>query len=382
MSFLFNNYGRKSFEIVSGEGSYLTADNGKTYLDFTSGIGVCNLGYSNQKLQAALVKQSQQLWHTPNLYQNSLQEKAAEKLAQGKDYVAFFCNSGTEANEAAIKLARKSTGKTKIITFLHGFHGRTYGAMSATAQAHIQEGFAPLVPDFDYVPYNDLAALKAALDSNTAAVMLEIIQGEGGVLPADATWLKGVAKACKQNGTLLIIDEVQTGMGRTGKLFAFEHYDLDPDIISMAKGLANGFPTGGILGKVALASAFGPGSHGSTFGGNKMAMAAANEVLDQLLAPGFFPEVNQKAAYMFDYLTAVAKNSPMVAAIRGKGFMVGLEMAEGFDVAQVMATLEEKGLLTLRAGKNVLRLLPPLTTSQKDLEYGLGLIADVLVKEA
>ncbi|MFV0557948.1 MAG: acetylornithine transaminase [Enterococcus sp.] len=377
MSKLFSNYARKSFEIVKGEGSYLWDDAGKKYLDFTAGIGVVNVGYHNQVVEEALAKQARLLWHTPNLYLNQLQEEVAAKLIGEKDYLAFFCNSGAEANEAAIKLARKATGKTKIITFLQSFHGRTYGSMSATGQDSIHSGFAPLVPGFEYLPYNELAPLKAALDDDTAGVMLEVIQGEGGVLPANHSWLQEVAKLCQEKGVLLIVDEIQTGMGRTGSLYAFEQFDIEPDIITLAKGLGNGIPVGAMLGKQNLGSAFGPGSHGSTFGGNKLAMAAASAVLDELKADNFFQVIQAKSQLTFDFLAPLTKLSSIVE-IRGQGLMIGIVCSEQLPVTQILAELEKQGILALRAGQNVLRLLPPLTISKEELVTGLTTIKAVI----
>lgn len=376
MSKLFNNYGRKDFEIISGQGSYLTDDSGKRYVDFTSGIGVANLGYGLHELEEVLNQQNKLLWHMPNLYQSHLQEEVAEKLIGNHDYLAFFCNSGTEANEAAIKLARKSTGRTKIISFLNSFHGRTYGSMSATGQEHIQEGYAPLVPEFVYVPYNELDGLKAALDENTAAVMMEMVQGEGGVLPAEVEWAKEVKKLCEENGTLLVVDEVQTGIGRTGTLFAFEQYDIEPDIVTLAKGLANGVPVGAMLGRSELGEAFGPGSHGSTFGGNKLAMAAANYVLDTINREEFLSQVKDKSFWLFNKLEAI--RSKKVETIRGKGLMIGIVLKPEYPVADILNQLERNGLLALRAGENTLRLLPPLNISIAKLSEGLAILQQAL----
>lgn len=375
MSHLFPNYGRLDFEIVSGKGCQVTDDQGRSYLDFTSGIGVMNLGYGHPLLEEALIQQCQKLWHMPNLYQSQLQEEVAALLGQQQELVAFFCNSGTEANEAAIKLARKATGRKKLITFVNSFHGRTYGGMSATGQEKIQQGFAPLVPGFTYLPYNQILPLKQALDQDTAAVMLEVVQGEGGVLPADKQWLQAVAEQCQENGSLLIIDEVQTGIGRTGKLFAFEHFEIQPDIVTLAKGLGNGFPVGAMLGKKHLAPYFGPGSHGSTFGGNKLAMAAAKVVLQQM-TPAFLEEVSQRSEELMTALQQI--NSPYLKEVRGLGLMIGLELSQELPVDQVMAELRKKGLLTLRAGANVLRLLPPLTISKEDQQQAVTWIAEVL----
>ncbi|WP_265458969.1 acetylornithine transaminase [Enterococcus sp. HY326] len=378
MSKLFNNYGRQAFEIISGQGSVVKDDQGREFLDFTSGIGVMNVGYGHPQLVAALQQQNEILWHMPNLYQSQLQETVAEKLIGKQDYLAFFCNSGAEANEAAIKLARKATGRSKIITFIDSFHGRTYGALSATGQASIQEGFGPIVPDFIYLPYNQMGELEKVLDDNTAAVMLEVIQGEGGVLPADEAWLQQLAVLCQKNNSLLIVDEVQTGMGRTGSLFAFEQFHIEPDIITLAKGLGNGIPVGAMLGKSKLGAAFGPGSHGSTFGGNKLAMAAANAVLDIMQEKNFLTAVQQKSALLFNELQKI--ESDKIVEIRGKGLMVGLVIADEFSVKEIIQELQEQGLLTLRAGQNVLRLLPSLTVTEAEIKQATGLIQNVLTK--
>lgn len=379
MSNLFPNYQRESLEMISGSGHYLKDQQGKKYLDFTSGIGVMNLGYNHPKLNEALIKQAQLIWHTPNLYQNQLQEIVARKLANKQDYVAYFCNSGAEANEAAIKLARKATGKTKIITFLNSFHGRTYGAMSATGQTSIHKGFYPLVPDFVYVPYNDLDQLKQAIDSKTAAVMLEIVQGEGGVLPANKKWLKAVAQTCQENDVLLIIDEIQTGIGRTGTLYAYEQYEIEADIITLAKGLGNGIPVGAMLGKKKYAEAFGPGTHGSTFGGNKLAMSVANQVLDIIDTPEFLSHVQQRGNQLHSGLLLIAEESSCIKEVRGLGLMVGLQLKDEASLKQLMDALKEQGLLTLRAGKNVLRLLPPLTIKKDEIVTALGMIRTALL---
>lgn len=375
MSHLFPNYARKPFELVSGTGCYLTDHQGNRYLDFTSGIGVVNLGYSNVASEEALIRQMQLLMHTPNLYENHLQEQVATSLGK-TDYLAYFCNSGAEAVEAAIKLARKATQRTKIISFIQSFHGRTYGAMSATGQAIVQQGFAPLVPDFVYVEYNALEGLEEQLDENTAAVILEVIQGEGGVILGSKEWLQEVARLCQKNNSLLIIDEIQTGMGRTGSLYGFEQLGVAPDIFTLAKGLGNGFPVGAMLGKRELASAFGPGSHGSTFGGNKMAMAVAAEVVRQIDQPEFLAEVRKKGAYLFDRLQEIS--SKKIKEIRGRGLMIGIELQENHSLQKIMKDLEKEGLLTLKAGQNVLRLLPPLTISLEETDEGIEKLKKVL----
>jgi acetylornithine/N-succinyldiaminopimelate aminotransferase len=381
MSYLFPNYNRKSIELIKGKDNLLFDQNGKEYLDFTSGIGVMNLGYNDAELNQILAKQAAKIWHTPNLYTNQLQEKVAQKLANNQEYVAFFCNSGTEANEAAIKLARKATGKSKIITCINSFHGRTYGAMSATGQESIHQGFEPLVPDFVYVPFNELAPLTQVLDDKTAAVMLELVQGEGGVLPAEQVWVQKVATLCKEQGILLIIDEIQTGIGRTGSFYAYEQYQIEPDIVTLAKALGNGLPVGAMLGKKALAQAFGPGSHGSTFGGNKLAMQVAENVVTRINTKEFLQQVQQKGALLLNGLNQIAAQSTQVQDVRGIGLMLGIELSSSELLTEVMTQLEAAGLLTLRAGSKVLRLLPPLTIKEAEIEQALQLFSAVLTKE-
>lgn len=378
MSYLFPNYQRKAIELLKGVGNTLTDKEGKNYLDFTSGIGVMNLGYNDPELNQALSDQANLIWHTPNLYENHLQEITAKKLANGKEYISYFCNSGAEANEAAIKLARKATGKSKIITFTNSFHGRTYGAMSATGQASIHTGFTPLVPDFIYVPFNQLTPLESAIDHQTAAVMLELIQGEGGVLPADLTWIQSVQALCQEYGALLIIDEIQTGIGRTGTFYAYEQYQIEPDIFTLAKGLGNGIPVGAMVGKTELASFFGPGSHGSTFGGNKLAMSVASKVIDRINQPDFLEEVQAKGEALLIGLNEIAKNNLLIEAVRGKGLMLGLVFSDQEVLKQAMEQLEAEGLLTLKAGQTVLRLLPPLTITYEEINQALLIVEKVI----
>lgn len=374
MSFLFQNYNRASIEFVKAEGNYLMDSEGHSYLDFSSGIGVTNLGFHPQ-VQAALLRQAEQIWHSPNLYLSSLQEKVAEELVDGYDYLAFFCNSGAEANEAAIKLARKASGKQGIISFQQSFHGRTFGAMAATGQEKIKIGFGDGLSHFSYAIYNDLASVKALVNSDTAAVMLELVQGESGVLPADEQFVQDLADFCRQNKILLVVDEVQTGMGRTGKLYSFEHYGIVPDIVTLAKGLANGVPVGAMLGKKELASAFNYGSHGSTFGGNRLAMAAALETLRQLKTPDFMEEVQEKSRLLVGELQTALQGNPRILAIRGLGLMIGIETSSNLSV--LVEKAREKGLIVLTAGTNVIRLLPPLTLSEEEIQRGVGTLKEV-----
>lgn len=374
MSKLFQNYKRDAIEFVKAKGNTLYDQEGKPYLDFSSGIGVTNLGF-HPLVKKAVAEQLEAIWHTPNLYHNQLQEEVASRLIGDKDYLAFFCNSGAESNEAAIKLARKATNKSQIITFKQSFHGRTYGAMSATGQEKIQVGFAPLVSGFSYATYNDLSSVKALVTEDTAAVMLELVQGEGGVIPADAQFVKDLADFCQKASILLIVDEVQTGIGRTGSLYAFEQYGISPDIVTLAKGLANGLPVGAMLGKTALSSAFSYGSHGTTFGGNRVVLASSQKVLD-ILTPDFLDEVGQKAAYLKTQLEERLSSYDSVSAIRGMGMMLGIETTK--DLSQVLDEAKKNGLILLTAGSDVIRLLPPLTINRSEIDSALEVLEAVL----
>ena len=374
MTYLFENYKRAPIEFVKAEGSYLIDSEGKAYLDFSSGIGVTNLGFHPQ-VQQALIQQAGRIWHSPNLYLSSLQEQVAQELAGSYDYLAFFCNSGAEANEAAIKLARKATGKQGIITFQQSFHGRTFGAMAATGQDKIKEGFGDGVPHFSYAVYNDLASVEDLVNQDTAAVMLELVQGESGVRPAEAAFVKDLADFCQQEGLLLIVDEVQTGMGRTGRLYSFEHYGIVPDIVTLAKGLANGLPAGALLGKSSLAPAFGPGSHGSTFGGNKLSMAAALETLHIMKEAGFMEEVRSKSAILLEELQLAFQDHPKISAVRGLGMMIGIETSA--SLSKIVEAARQKGLIILTAGENVIRLLPPLTINREEIQQGIAILKEV-----
>jgi len=375
MEHVFPTYARFPFDLVKGEGVYLTDNHDKTYLDFTSGIGVCSFGYSNEIIQENVQAQLGKIWHISNLYESQIQDDVAALLCND-DQLAFFCNSGTEANEAAFKLARKYTGKTSVLAFNNGFHGRTYGSMSLTGNPDIQKGFAPLVPDVEFADYNDAKAVDM-IDSHLAAVILEIIQGEGGVYVADQSWLTDIQQACHDNGVLLIIDEVQTGIGRTGKKFAFENFGLKPDIITSAKALGNGIPIGAMIGKKDMIKAFGPGSHGTTFGGNKLAMAAAQGVLQQL-TPEFLKSVQAKSELVWQKLEKEIKPLSSVTDVTGLGFMIGIHLDEKIDVNEIISKLQAKGLLTLSAKHNTLRLLPPLIMDVDKLNEGLDIIKSVL----
>ncbi len=374
MSKLFQNYKRLDIEFVKAKGSYLIDSQGKKYLDFSSGIGVTNLGF-HAEIKNALERQVGEIWHTPNLYQNSLQEEVADKLIGDYDYLAFFCNSGTEANEAAIKLARKATGKQEIIAFVNSFHGRTFGSMSATGQDKIKEGFGDLLPHFNYAIYNNFNSVRELVTQETAAVMLELVQGESGVLPAEPSFVRKLATYCRERGILLIVDEVQTGMGRTGQFYAFEHYGIVPDIVTLAKGLANGVPAGAMLGKSHLGIAFNYGSHGSTFGGNKLAMAAASVSIAIMKKNGFLDIVQKHSRILLEELKKALANKNSVVEIRGLGYMLGIETTG--DLIKLVEKAREKGLIVLTAGMNVIRLLPPITLTKEEIQLAVSILKEI-----
>lgn len=379
MSSLLPTYKRFEVHVKEAFGTKVIDVNGKEYLDFGSGIGVCNLGHRHPEVQRAVEEQLNQYWHVSNLYHIPIQEDVAKMLVENSagDYV-FFCNSGAEANEAAIKLARKATGKTKIITFKQSFHGRTFAAMSATGQEKIQVGFGPMLETFVYAPFNDIDAVKSLIDEETAAVMLEVVQGEGGVIPAEPSFIQELEKLCKQHSVLFIVDEIQTGIGRTGKRFAYEHYGIQPDIFTLAKGLGNGLPIGALVANERFYDVFGPGTHGSTFGGNPLAMAAAKTVLSLVFDDDFLNEVEQKANYLFAQLNEKLNGLPFVKSIRGKGLMAGIECQD--DIGKLLPTFIENGLLVLNAGPNVIRLLPPLIVSKEEIDIAVGILHDELAQ--
>ncbi|AWE08351.1 acetylornithine transaminase [Lysinibacillus sp. 2017] len=378
MSALFQNYARRPFAIVEGKGTEVFDTTGKRYLDFTSGIAVCSLGHAHPSIVEAIQKQSEKLWHISNLFESPGQEQLAASLVRDLPLsYAFFCNSGAEANEAAIKLARKHTGKHKIIVFEQSFHGRTFGAMSATGQDKVRKGFGPLVSEFVTLPFNDVEALKAAVDDKTAAIMLEMIQGEGGVNSVSEGFAKAIHEIQQATDVLIIVDEVQTGIGRTGTRFAFEQTAIQPNIVSMAKGLGGGFPIGGILGTEELFDTFNAGTHGTTFGGNPLAVAVAQTVIDQVFDESFLNNVKQKSTYFIGKLKEAFPDD--IYTIQGKGLMLGLGLG-GIDVAPYVTELDEAGLLTVAAGPKVIRLLPPLTVSEKEIDEAVAVLKSVILK--
>ena len=374
---LFPTYNRFDLEVKSATGTIVEDTKGKKYLDFTSGIGVCNLGHRHPEVQKAVETQLDEYWHVSNLYKQPIQQEVAKLITENSPGDAvFFCNSGAEANEAAIKLARKTTGKDKILTFQQSFHGRTFATMTATGQEKVRTGFGSLLPTFAYATYNDIDSVKELLDEQTAAVMLEVVQGEGGIRPADETFVKELAQLCNEKGILLIVDEIQTGIGRTGKRFGFEHYGIEPDIFTLAKGLGNGLPVGAMVAKEQFVDDFGPGTHGSTFGGNPLAMAAAKAVLSTVFDETFLHEVQEKADFLADQLNKEINPLPFVKEIRQKGLMVGIECKE--KVTNIIPQLLEKGLMVLVAGEQVIRLLPPLTVTKDEITNAVEQIKEVI----
>lgn len=379
--YVMNTYGRYPIAPVKGKGSYLWDADGKEYLDFVGGIAVCILGHSHPELNQALMEQSQQLWHVSNLYWIEPQVDAAEKLVaeSGLDKV-FFCNSGAEANEAAIKLARKyfyrrsQPRRSEIITFKHSFHGRTLAAVTATGQAKYQEGFAPLPGGFAYAEYNNLDSVKSMIGEHTCAVLVEPIQGEGGVKPADPAFLEGLRKLCDQAGILLIFDEVQCGMGRTGSLFAYQRYGVKPDIVTLAKGLGGGFPIGAMIATEEAASGFAPGDHASTFGGNPLATAMARKVLQIVCTPEFLAQVQQSAHYLEQELRKIEDHR--MTEVRGRGLMMGIEFTA--EVKELINICLQKGLLLVGAGPKVLRFVPPLNVNKGEIDRAVVLLKQAL----
>ncbi|WP_410248554.1 acetylornithine transaminase [Weissella confusa] len=373
MSHLFNTYARADLVLVDGHDAYVTDDAGNDYLDFGAGIGVMNLGYHHPVIQEAVEQQLKGIWHTSNLYESPLQEKVAHLLTQENDQLVFFANSGAEANEAALKLARRYTGKHKIMNFSQAFHGRTYGALSLTPVTAYQEGYG-VDQDVVTLPFNQALAIEA-LDGTFAAVILEVVQGEGGIHVAQKEWLHELVAKANELGVLVIIDEVQSGMGRTGSLYAYQQFGITPDIVTVAKALANGLPVGAMIGRSDLGRAFQPGDHGTTFGGNPIVMASAIAVLETL-TPEFLATVAHKGELIRHEIEELSANLPQVKMVRGAGLMIGIEL--NVDVNAVLVKLREKRILALSAQGNTLRLLPVLTMDQAILHAGIVTILETI----
>ncbi len=382
ISAILPTYAREDLAFVRGEGAYLFAEDGTRYLDFASGIAVNALGHAHPALVAALTEQAAKLWHTSNLYRVPGQERLARRLmdASFADTV-FFGNSGVEAIECAIKMARRhhyakgDGGRFRTITFEGAFHGRTLAAIAASGQAKYLEGFGPKAEGFDQVAFGDLRAAEEAVSDATAAMLIEPIQGEGGLRPATPEFLRGLRRICDAHGLLLIFDEVQTGVGRTGKLFAHEWAGVTPDIMAIAKGIGGGFPMGACLATERAASGMTVGSHASTFGGNPLAMAVGNAVLDVMLAPDFLPRVEHIANYARQQLAALPDEYPDIFEdVRGQGLMLGLKMK--IPNGEFLQGLRARQLLAVGAGGNVVRLLPPLIIEEEQMREAIHILSE------
>lgn len=383
---IMNTYNRFPVKLVKGKGSKVWDDKENEYLDYTSGIATCNLGHVPDQVQSRVKEQLDLLWHCSNLYEIPNQEELAELLTQNSVFEkVFFCNSGAEANEAAIKIAKKyakdqgNPERTDIVTFKQSFHGRTGATMAATGQEKIHQGFTPLAVGFRYLALNDFESLSEISDGKTTAVLLEVIQGEGGVNPVDKEWLTQLEKICKENDILLMVDEVQTGMGRTGTLFAYEQFGVKPDVITLAKGLGSGIPIGAMLTSESVAASFSPGTHGSTFGGNPLATSAGIATIESILSDGFLAEVKEKSEWFRKQLEKLRQSSNKVIGVKGLGFLVGIELTE--PVGPWIDRFREKGILVLSAGANVLRVLPPLTTTKEELNQFVNAFHEIETEE-
>jgi LysW-gamma-L-lysine/LysW-L-ornithine aminotransferase len=368
-------YTKQPLVFVRGQGASLWDINGVEYIDCSSGHGVANLGHAHPRVAAAIAKQSAQLVTLFETYYNDQRAALMEKVAAlvpglGK---VFFCNSGAETVEAAIKFARLSTGRVNIVAAMRGFHGRTLGALSATYNKKYKEPFEPLVPGFNHVPYNNISALDTAVTGQVAAVILEAVQGEGGVYPADPAYLQAARRVCTERGALLILDEVQTGLGRTGRLFAFQHAGITPDLVCVAKSLAGGLPMGAVLFGDSVGN-LAPGLHGSTFGGNPLACAAALAALSVIEEDDLPGQAAAKGSYLMERLLAI--QSPMVREVRGLGLMVGIELKQ--KVAPILQALQERRILALNAGLTTLRLLPPIVITFAQLDRVLAALDEAL----
>ena len=379
-SALLPTYNRTDIAFVRGEGSWLFAEDGKRYLDFGAGIAVNAFGHANPRLVAALTEQAGKLWHTSNLYRVPGQESLAKKLvANSFADTVFFTNSGAEAAELAFKMARRYQfvsghhERYQIISFEGAFHGRTLATIAATGNEKYLEGFGPKVAGFDQVPLGDLDALNKAIGPQTAALIIEPLQGEGGVRPVPPEFLRALRKICDDKGLLLIFDEIQTGIGRTAKLFAYEWLGIAPDIMCLAKAIGGGFPLGALLATAEAAKGMTVGTHGTTYGGNPLAMAVGNEALDMVLAPGFLEHVAKTANYLSQQLGALVAGHPAIfESVRGQGLMLGLKMK--IPNTDFITAARAAGLIVLPAGENVVRLLPPLTLTEDEAREGVALL--------
>jgi acetylornithine/N-succinyldiaminopimelate aminotransferase len=385
ISAVMPTYGRWDVAVDRGEGSYLYATDGRKFLDFTSGIAVTALGHCHPALIEAVTAQAKKLWHSSNLFQIPGQQKLAERLvANSFADTVFFNNSGAEAVELSLKVARKYQSETghseryRVIGCHGSFHGRSFATLAAAGAEAYLKGFGPVMDGFDHVAFNNLNEMRAAVTKETAAILIEPVQGEGGVRAPSADYLKGLRAICDEFGLLLVYDEVQCGMGRTGKLFAHEWAGVPPDVMAVAKALGNGFPIGACLASEKAAIGMVPGTHGSTFGGNPMAVAAGNAVMDVMLEPGFFARVQKVSGLLQDRLaTLVAAYPKLFAELRGSGLLLGIRCQPALTAGDFVAKLRAQGLLCLTAGENVLRILPPLIVSEAEIEEGMAILNKV-----
>lgn len=375
-SYILHTYGRVDAALVKGRNARAWDVDGKEYIDFTAGIGVNSLGYSDPGWVKAVTEQAGAIQHMSNYYYSPQNTALAEELCKASGMAqAFFCNSGAEANECAIKIARKygeSRGAHKIITLHNSFHGRTLTTLAATGQDGFHKDFLPLTEGFVYAEANELASVKALLDGSVCAVLIETVQGEGGVVPMEEDFVRGLRALCTEKDALLVIDEVQTGVGRTGAFYSYQGYGVEPDAVTTAKGIAGGLPMGACLVSEKLRDILKPGQQGSTFGGNPVACAGAREVVRRVSDPAFLREVREKGQYFREKLEAL----PQVEYVRGRGLMLGVKL-KGLDAHDVLVKCAEKGLLILTA-KELVRFLPPLTITQRDMDEGLEIFRHVL----
>ena len=380
--FMFKTYKRFPITLVKGDGCRVWDENGKEYVDFVGGIAVCALGHSSPIVSKALYEQSKKLVHVSNLFYTQPQTELAQILVENSfaDRV-FFCNSGAEANEAAIKLARRyskekfGSGRHSIITMHNSFHGRTMATLSATGQEKIRVGFEPFLEGFRYVPFNDLGNLRSAIDGSVCAVMLEPIQGEGGVVLPDPDYLKGVREICREHDILFILDEVQVGMGRTGRLFAYQHFGITPDIMTLAKALGNGLPIGAMLAIEELADAFGPGSHATTFGGTPLITAGALAVVKNLVNEGWTEKARDMGNYFKNQLINLQQKHSIIKDVRGLGLMLGLPLDR--EGAGIVSTCMERGFLVNCVQERVLRFVPPLIIGKEEIDLLINCLDEI-----
>ncbi len=376
---VMNTYNRFPIVLEKGDGMYVYDDNGKKYLDFVSGIAVNSLGHNHKKLTETIADQAKTLIHCSNLYYTKPQISLASKLVKNSDFdKVFFCNSGAEAIEAALKVSRKYGSKTnryEIITMKNSFHGRTFGAVTATGQPHYQEGLGELLPGIKYAEFNNFESLTKVLTDKTCAVLLEPLQGEGGIHPAEKEYLEKIRKLCDENDIMLIFDEVQCGVGRLGTLFAYQTFKVKPDAVCTAKGIAGGVPMGLMAATDKLAESFKPGDHASTFGGNPLAAAAGNVVVDELLG-GLLENVRKNSSYLTEKLNFLKAKYPIITDVRGIGYMQGIELS--ITVSDIIKRTIENGLLLVNAGKNVIRFVPSLIAEKEHIDEGINILDSVL----